>query len=161
MEFSSEALCRERQGGGITQTCAHCGPEWLRLLLLHRWLTLCQGFSTAIPRVCSLPRAQDISDSVVTSHVMAGVSQLPIWSITEWHPFIASPPTLPKKCPAQTQVLRDCQAQDCFHTALILAWSLFILCQYSECGWGSCFSPSSSKTFMFCVWILLLIGFDD
>lgn len=150
MEFSSEALRRGKQGGGILQTCAHHGPEWLRPLVLHCLLTLCQGFSTAIPR------AQDVSDNVVTSHVRACViQQPPARSIKEWHPFI--PPvlqlslTVPGTDPSARGWGQDCQAQDCFHTAQVLAWSLFILCQYTECGWGSCFSPSSSKTFMFCV----------
>lgn len=101
MEFSSEALCREKQGGGIMQTCAQHGPEWPTPLLLHHLLTLCQGFSIAILG------AQDVSDNVVTSHVMACVIQLPILSIKEWHPFIPlGPPAFPKQCPAQTRVLR-------------------------------------------------------
>lgn len=105
MEFSSEALCREKQGGGIMQTCT----RWTRMAqtsALPPQTDLCQGFSTAIPRLVAIPRAQDVSDDVVTSHVMAGVIQPPVWSVKEWNPFIPSPPALPRQCPTQTRVLR-------------------------------------------------------
>lgn len=99
-------LCAERNREGGSCRRAHGGPEWLRPLLFHHKLTLCQGFSTAIPRLVAIPRAQDVSDNVVTSHVMAGVIQPPVRSVKEWNPFIPSPPALPRQCPTQTRVLR-------------------------------------------------------
>jgi len=154
---------QRKTGGGSCKhahTRAHCRPELLRALLLrsyHQLVTstagaLCQGCSAAIQRALAT------SDNVVISRVMGCViQQPPIRSMKEWHQFI--PPQVlqpsPRQCLAQPPVLpapvgaghgaggQDCRAQGCFRTAQILAYSLFILCQYDKRGRGACFSPSS------------------
>lgn len=146
---------KETEGGGVTQTCAQHRPELLRPLLLrpcHHLLTfpagaLCQGFSIAIRR------AHAALDNILISRVMGCViQQPPIGSIKEWHPFIPRR-VLPQKGARQKHKccwplgsrVRGWAAglQHCFHTAQILASSLFILHQYNKRGRGACFSASS------------------